>query len=371
MEGAGRPVAADDGVPAVAFRDVMKSYDGRVAALERLNLEARPGEFLTFLGPSGSGKTTTLMILAGFESPSAGDVLVHGRSVRDLAPEHRGIGMVFQHYALFPHLTLAENIAFPLVVRRRPRAEIAERVGAALSMVRLDGLGDRRPHQVSGGQQQRAALARALVFEPAIVLLDEPLGALDRQLREQMQVELKALHGRLGITMIYVTHDQAEAMTMSDRVAVFHQGRLCQVATPRALYDAPESAFVATFLGETNMIPGRVVGRQDGLVRVAMEGGGEVLATAAGQVEVGGAVTLMVRPERVAMGADAAGCANRFEARALGVTFLGDQQRGRWALAGHADFVTKVPNARRHELPAPGVAMVLGWDAGDCRAMPA
>lgn len=221
----------------ISFRDLTKSYDGRNLALQRLNLDARRGEFLTFLGPSGSGKTTTLMILAGFEAPTSGDVLVNGRSVRTLPPERRGIGMVFQNYALFPHLTVAENIAFPLVVRRRPKAEIAERVCAALSMVRLDGMGDRRPAQVSGGQQQRVAVARALVFEPEIVLLDEPLGALDRQLREQMQGELKGIHDRLGVTMVYVTHDQAEAMTMSDRVAVFHQGELRQVATPRELYD--------------------------------------------------------------------------------------------------------------------------------------
>ena len=356
--------------PFILFCDAAKSYDGRNLALQPLNLGVAKGEFLTFLGPSGSGKTTTLMILAGFEAPSAGDVLMNSRSIRALPPERRGIGMVFQNYALFPHLTVAENVAFPLVVRRLPRAEIAERVRLALGMVQLNGLGDRRPAQISGGQQQRVAVARALVFQPEIVLLDEPLGALDRQLREQMQTELRSIHDRLGVTMIYVTHDQAEAMTMSDRVAIFHQGGLRQVAPPDALYDAPDSVFVAQFLGETNTIAGRVIEASGGGCRVEVDGGACVVATAVGTCPPGSAVTLTVRPERVALGEEAACRANCFEGQAVGITFLGDQLRSRWALFGQQDFTVKVPNSKRHGLPPVGTPAWIGWDAADCRAIP-
>ncbi len=240
------------------FIGVEKSYDGRTLAVRGLTLDVAQGEFLTLLGPSGSGKTTTLNMLAGFERPTRGEILLGGRPVDRLPPYERNIGMVFQNYALFPHMTVGENVAFPLSVRRMPRAKIAERVQRALAMVRLEAFSERRPAQLSGGQQQRIALARALVFEPSLVLMDEPLGALDKKLREQMQIEIKLLHERLGLTVVYVTHDQSEALTMSDRIAVFHDGQVMQQGTPDVLYSQPRDAFVAGFIGENNMLSGTV-----------------------------------------------------------------------------------------------------------------
>ena len=242
----------------VSFRGVQKSYDGENLIVKDLNLEIRKGEFLTLLGPSGSGKTTSLMMLAGFETPTAGEILLAGRSINNVPPHKRDIGMVFQNYALFPHMTVAENLGFPLSVRGLNRTDISQRVKRVLSMVQLDAFAQRYPAQLSGGQQQRVALARALVFEPQLVLMDEPLGALDKQLREHMQMEIKHLHQRLGVTVVYVTHDQGEALTMSDRVAVFHQGEIQQIAPPRMLYEEPKNTFVANFIGENNRLNGRL-----------------------------------------------------------------------------------------------------------------
>ena len=224
--------------PLVRFQNVRKSYDGSTLVVRDLTLDVARGEFITLLGPSGSGKTTTLMMLAGFEQPDAGDILLEDRPIGRTPPHKRGIGVVFQSFALFPHMTVAENVAFPLEVRRVGRTEREERVARALDMVRLAGLGGRKPSQLSGGQQQRVALARALVFEPPLVLMDEPLGALDKSLREEMQLEIRHLHERLGVTMVYVTHDQGEAMTMSDRIAVFAAGEIQQLGTPEALYES-------------------------------------------------------------------------------------------------------------------------------------
>ena len=347
---------------AVRFIDVRKSYDGKVDAVRALNLDVADGEFLTLLGPSGSGKTTTLTMLAGFEQPTEGSIFIGAEDITRVPVEKRGIGMVFQNYALFPNMTVGENIAFPLRVRGLGRAAIAEKVARALAMVRLEGLADRRTVQLSGGQQQRVAVARALVFEPRLVLLDEPLGALDRQLREQMQYELKHLHERLGVTMVYVTHDQIEAMTMSDRVAVFNAGALCQIAEPRRLYEEPESLFVAQFLGESNALPGTL--GDDGVV--VLPGGERVAATA---VAGKGAVTLVVRPEKVALGAAAAACANCFPARLLEVSFLGDQLRLRMAALGCEDFIVKLANAAGQGRLEPGSAIDIGWRVEDCRAL--
>ncbi|MBV9434205.1 MAG: ATP-binding cassette domain-containing protein, partial [Hyphomicrobiales bacterium] len=237
-----------DASPLVRFMGVQKSYDGTVLVVKGLDLDVTRGEFLTLLGPSGSGKTTCLMMLAGFELPTAGEILLDGRPISRLPPNRRGIGVVFQNYALFPHMTVAENVAFPLSVRRMSRDAIATHVRRALDMVQLKGFDQRKPAQLSGGQQQRVAVARALVFEPELVLMDEPLGALDKQLREQMQLEIKHLQQRVGVTLVYVTHDQAEALTMSDRIAVFDRGEVQQLATPTELYEAPRNAFVAGFI---------------------------------------------------------------------------------------------------------------------------
>ena len=233
----------------VRFNRVQKSYDGETLVVKDLNLEIPKGEFLTMLGPSGSGKTTCLMMLAGFETATHGDIMLNGVSINNIPPHKRGIGMVFQNYALFPHMTVAENLSFPLEVRKLEKSVREEKVARALDMVEMGGFKG-RPAQLSGGQQQRIALARALVFEPELVLMDEPLGALDKQLREKMQFEITALAHRLGITVVYVTHDQTEALTMSDRVAVFNDGRIQQLATPDQLYEEPENSFVAQFMGK-------------------------------------------------------------------------------------------------------------------------
>ena len=240
----------------VRFIEVQKSYDGETLVVKNLNLDVARGEFLTMLGPSGSGKTTCLMMLAGFEPATHGEITLDGVPINNVPPHKRGIGMVFQNYALFPHMTVAENLAFPLQVRKMKKTEIESRVNRALDMVQLGGFGGRRPAQLSGGQQQRVAVARALVFDPALVLMDEPLGALDKQLREQMQYEIKHIHENLGVTVVYVTHDQSEALTMSNRVAVFNDGVIQQLASPDDLYERPENAFVAQFIGENNTLNG-------------------------------------------------------------------------------------------------------------------
>ena len=264
----------------VKFADVQKSYDGETLVVKSLNLDIARGEFLTLLGPSGSGKTTTLLMLAGFEVPTYGGILLDGRSIDRMPPHKRDIGMVFQNYALFPHMTVEENLAFPLQVRKVAKAEIETRVKRALEMVQLGPFGKRRPNQLSGGQQQRVALARALVFDPKLVLMDEPLGALDKQLREQMQLEIKHIHKNVGVTVVYVTHDQSEALTMSDRIAVFNDGAIQQLATPEDLYERPENAFVAQFIGENNRFRGKVTAMNGTTCQVTIEGGAGVKALA-------------------------------------------------------------------------------------------
>ena len=259
--GEDRPAVADG---FVHFDRVDKTYDGVSLAVADLTLSIARGEFLTLLGPSGSGKTTALMMLAGFEAPTRGEIRLDGRSLRRVPPHRRNIGVVFQNYALFPHMTVAENLAFPLSVRSFGRAEVRERVERALGLVRLRGYQSRRPAELSGGQQQRVALARALIFDPVLVLMDEPLGALDKQLREELQVEIKHIQKNLGVTVAYVTHDQSEALTMSDRVAVFNRGRVEQLAPPLELYERPQNAFVAQFIGESSRLSGVVSIRSAG-----------------------------------------------------------------------------------------------------------
>ena len=238
----------------VEFQRVQKSYDGEVLVVKDLNLAIPRGEFLTMLGPSGSGKTTCLMMLAGFETATHGEILLDGKPINNIPPHKRGIGMVFQNYALFPHMTVGENLSFPLEVRKFGKSEREARVKRAVDMVEMVDCISRRPAQLSGGQQQRIALARALVVEPELVLMDEPLGALDKQLREKMQFEITDLAHKLGITVVYVTHDQTEALTMSDRVAVFNDGVIQQIAPPDELYESPENSFVAQFIGENNCL---------------------------------------------------------------------------------------------------------------------
>jgi putative spermidine/putrescine transport system ATP-binding protein len=251
--------------PFVQFHNVQKSYDGESLIVKNLNLNIRRGEFLTLLGPSGSGKTTSLMMLAGFETTTSGEIKLGGKLLNNQPPHKRDIGMVFQNYALFPHMTVAENVAFPLFVRRLSKTDIKEKVDEALAMIQMEKFGHRYPAQLSGGQQQRVALARALVFEPKLVLMDEPLGALDKQLREHMQMEIKQLHQKFGLTIVYVTHDQSEALTMSDRVAIFHKGEIQQIDHPKVIYEEPQNAFVAQFIGENNQVQGKVTSIDHGV----------------------------------------------------------------------------------------------------------
>jgi putative spermidine/putrescine transport system ATP-binding protein len=285
-----------------------------------------------------------------------------------LPPYERNIGMVFQNYALFPHMTVGENVAFPLSVRRIPRAKIAERVQRALAMVRLEAFSERRPVQLSGGQQQRVALARALVFEPSLVLMDEPLGALDKKLREQMQIEIKLLHERLGLTVVYVTHDQSEALTMSDRIAVFHDGQMMQQGTPDVLYGQPRDAFVAGFIGENNMLSGTVEAITNGNVRVVLAGGLQVFATAVGELDCGARVIVAVRPEVVRVSSDSAGAENTCRALVTSRIYLGDHQRLLTAIGDTHTVTVKVP---ADVDAAAGAAVFLSWNTADCRAFPA
>ncbi|NLF12262.1 MAG: ABC transporter ATP-binding protein [Anaerolineaceae bacterium] len=290
------PAAAPGSAPVVEVVGVSKRF-GKVVALQDVNLAVYPGEFLTLLGPSGCGKTTLLRIIAGFETPTAGHVLLAGRDVTALPPEKRPLNMVFQRYALFPHLTVAENVAFGLRLRHVPEAEVRERVAQALALVRLEGFEQRLPHQVSGGQAQRVALARALVNKPEVLLLDEPLSALDRKIRLQMQDELRQIQAEVGTTFVYVTHDQDEAMAMSTRVVLLCDGVITQIATPLALYQAPASEFAANFIGDANLLEGTVVERGG---KLAVAWCGLVLeGLAAPGRAAGDSVRLMVRPEAI------------------------------------------------------------------------
>ena len=354
----------------VRFQNVQKSYDGETLVVKDLNLDIATGEFVTMLGPSGSGKTTTLMMLAGFEPAIHGEIYLNGNPINNVPPHKRGIGMVFQNYALFPHMSVAENLAFPLAVRGQSKTEQEDRVKKVLEMVELPEFGGRRPAQLSGGQQQRVAVARALVFEPDLVLMDEPLGALDKQLREQMQYEIKHIHDSLGVTVVYVTHDQSEALTMSDRVAVFEDGVIQQLSSPQELYERPENSFVAQFIGENNTLRGTVqeVGR-DKLTTVKLDSGDVVKALAMGVGAKGERTLLSIRPERVAIEPKKTKNTVTLTGRVEELIYLGDHIRTRMSVAGHTDFIVKVPNNAEHHELKHGQTTTVGWEAEDCRAL--
>ena len=362
---------ADNAEVLVRFDEVQKSYDGEILVVKNLNLDIAKGEFLTMLGPSGSGKTTCLMMLAGFETATHGKIILDGQSINNVPPHKRDIGMVFQNYALFPHMTVAENLAYPLVVRKMSKADIETRVQRALDMVQLGGFAGRRPAQLSGGQAQRVAVARALVFEPKLVLMDEPLGALDKQLREQMQYEIKHIHDNLGVTVVYVTHDQSEALTMSDRVAVFNDGVIQQLAPPDQLYELPENSFVAQFIGENNKLSGKVTATNGSTCTVEVDGSGEVKAVPINIDGIGSRSSLSLRPERVMVNPAEGTCPNVFDARVEELIYLGDHMRTRVSVCGHDDFIVKVPNSAGHVHLRPGETVKVGWQAEDCRALDA
>lgn len=360
-------VSSDDIL--VRFARVQKSYDGVSLVVKNLNLDIANGEFLTMLGPSGSGKTTCLMMLAGFETATRGQIYLEGVPINNVPPHKRNIGMVFQNYALFPHMTVAENLAFPLKVRKMGQAEVQERVQRALDMVQLLEFGGRRPAQLSGGQQQRVAVARALVFDPKLVLMDEPLGALDKQLREQMQYEIKHIHENLGITVVYVTHDQSEALTMSNRIAVFSDGVIQQLAPPADLYERPDNSFVAQFIGENNKLIGTVIEQNGDDCAVELESGETVAALAVNTEGPGKPTMLSLRPERVALNPADGECDTKVFGKVEELIYLGDHIRTRISVCGCDDFIVKVPNASKPSGLNPGLEIPLGWHKEDCRAL--
>lgn len=354
----------------VSFERVQKSYDGKTLVVKDLNLTIAKGEFLTMLGPSGSGKTTCLMMLAGFETATSGEILLAGRPINSVPPHKRGIGMVFQNYALFPHMTVGENLAFPLKVRGLNKAERNAKIMRALDMVQMGKLVNRRPAQMSGGQQQRIALARALVFDPQLVLMDEPLGALDKQLREHMQFEIKRLHEELGITVVYVTHDQGEALTMSDRVAVFNDGRIQQLAPPAELYERPVNSFVAQFIGENNKLPGRIETFGQGIATVRLATGELIDATPVNITAAGQETMVSIRPERIEFKHEMMPPgAHRIGAQVLDVIYMGDVLRVRMRVAGSEDFVMKCRNTLGQRRFRPGELVEVGWHPEDARAL--
>ncbi|TAL09321.1 MAG: ABC transporter ATP-binding protein [Nitrospirae bacterium] len=336
----------DDGGHSVELRGVTKRH-GATVAVDRLSLAIRTGEFFSILGPSGSGKTTTLRLLAGFEQPDAGEIIIEGRHMEGVPPNRRPVNLVFQNYALFPHMTVAKNVAFGLEMQGLAEAEIGPRVAGALEMVRLAAKRDRLPSQLSGGEQQRVALARALVNRPAVLLLDEPLGALDKQLRLEMEVELKALQERVGITFVCVTHDQEEALTMSDRLAVMHHGKLLQVGTPEDIYTAPASAFVANFIGVSNSLSGRVEGIIGQHATVAVEGIGVIHAPAVPGVAAGTPVLVTVRPERLHLSRDEAhdGFQNHMPVRVAKAIYAGNETQYLLTLPNKHMWKARIPNA--------------------------
>ena len=329
--------------PLVRFSGVQKTYDGSTLVVHDLNLEIQSGEFLSLLGPSGSGKTTTLMMLAGFESPTAGEIFLKGKSITKTPPHKRNFGMVFQNYALFPHMTIADNVAYPLTVRKFGKAEREAKVLRALAMVQMDNLSARYPGQLSGGQQQRVALARALVFDPQLVLMDEPLGALDKQLREHMQLELKEIHSKLGLTFVYVTHDQSEALTMSDRVAVFNDGVIQQIDGVTALYEAPANRFVAGFVGDNTVFQGKVSGVDGAHCTVQLPCGSQLSGINVNAATLGQTVQACIRPERICpQSGGAPAAANALQASVNDVIYLGDHLRLRCTVANQARATVKI-----------------------------
>lgn len=354
----------------LVFDDVKKSYDQKSLVVKGFNIEVKQGEFVTLLGPSGSGKTTVLMMLAGFESVTSGTISILGNSINRTAPYKRNIGMVFQNYALFPHMTVAENLAYPLSVRGMSKTDQRDKVAEYLKLVELDEFGNRYPGQLSGGQKQRVALARAMIFEPTLILMDEPLGALDKKLREQMQYEITRLHEKLGFTVIYVTHDQAEALSMSDRIAVFNDGVVQQCAPPAELYERPSNAFVAEFIGENNFIKGVVDRIEDGHAIVSLPDQGTMTAKAAEGLVAGEQVVVSIRPEKLFIHPTSHAHDNEITTTFVARIYVGDFIRYYFRLADGSEIIVKVLN----DLSAPefseGDAGRLQWLISDSIAFP-
>ena len=347
----------------ISIRDVTKTY-GRTAALDNVSLEIASGEFITLLGPSGSGKTTLLLVLAGFIRPDSGEIRFGDSEVTLVPPHKREIGMVFQNYALFPHMTVAGNLAYPLKLRGVARADVEERVTRALEMVQLVGLGERQVEQLSGGQRQRVALARAIIFEPRILLMDEPLSALDKKLREQMQIEVRHLHQRLGMTTVYVTHDQREALTMSDRIAVINHGRFRQIDTPQDLYERPKDRFIAEFIGESHFLPVEVRGDTAYLGERAIQLAEPPRHRAAAQF-------LVLRPEKLKVvgTTDGAGL-NIFPGHVKEFVYQGESSLLYVALADGQPIAIRQPSSNAQRAPLPGAPITLALAPADTIIVP-
>jgi spermidine/putrescine ABC transporter ATP-binding subunit len=345
---------------------------GDVVAVRDVTATIAGGAFLTLLGASGSGKTTTLMMVAGFLEPTRGEIFVGDRRITRLSPQARDLGFVFQNYAIFPHLTVFENIAFPLRARRVRGSEITRRVGEMLDLIRLPGFEKRMPSQLSGGQQQRVALARALVFGPRVLLMDEPLSALDKKLRAQMQVEIKRIQRQLNVTVVYVTHDQEEALSMSDRVAVMRDGGIEQLGTPSELYENPATRYVADFIGESNSIDGIVADRVDGefyRFRTA-DGKNLMCGCSAVPLQSGAEVICVLRPEKVSLGIDGRPQENVCGGTVREHIYAGDITRCLVEIGDGAVITVKVPTRKSVALPAVGATVTLHWDPAECRLFP-
>jgi putative spermidine/putrescine transport system ATP-binding protein len=351
----------------VSLVDLHKDYVG-IAAVDGISVTIRQGEFFTFLGPSGSGKTTTIMMIAGFTYPTSGGITIDGKSVATLPPQNRGLGMVFQNYAVFPHLTVFENIGFPLQVRKVPRSQIKRMVDEMLDLVHLEGYADRNPGQLSGGEQQRVALARALVFKPPVLLMDEPLGALDKKMREHMQTEIRRIHQHLHVTVIYVTHDQDEALTMSDRIAIMKKGRIEQVGTPTTLYEAPNTRFVAGFLGDSNFLSGTVIGTRADTVCFRTTSGAGLAGIPVAPMTQGCAIVAAVRPEKlVPVEAVPAGMENHLTGVVKEVVFCGSVLRYRVRVGQEETVLLTMPNREAVRRFVIGDPITLAWSVTDTR----
>ena len=348
----------------VVLESVTKIFDHRVRAVDNVSLKIREGEFFSLLGPSGCGKTTTLRLIAGFEEPTEGRVLIGAKEVTHVPPHKRDTGMVFQNYALFPHRAVAENVAFGLKMRKVPKAEIEQRVNDALRLVELEGLGDRRPSQLSGGQQQRVALARAIVIEPAVLLCDEPLGALDKKLRQSMQFELKNLQKKIGVTLIYVTHDQEEALTMSDRIAIMEGGKITQIGDPLEIYNRPNTRFVSNFIGDSNIFEGLAKAVGAGVVEVASKDG-LAIAAESDTVTDGQQVTVAVRPEKVHFISPGGTAENELTGKVESVNFLGNSILYRLTLKSGRLILALMPNSGAIQIHQPGESVRVGWSRSD------
>jgi putative spermidine/putrescine transport system ATP-binding protein len=355
----------------LTISSVEKSYDGLVNAVDNISINIAKGEFLTLLGPSGSGKTTTLVMIAGFEQPSAGEIRIDGRDLTRLKPWERNIGMVFQNYALFPHMTIEKNIGFPLKMRGISATQAKRKVNSVLELVGLGEYGQRYPRELSGGQQQRVALARGIVFDPDVLLLDEPLGALDKNLREQMQVEIKRIHREVGITMIYVTHDQTEAMTMSDSVAVFNEGRIEQIAKPLDIYHQPASRFVGEFVGDSNFFVGKAPDERSGTI--SLDELGEIRVAKSKLSSAGNCskYDVMIRPERVQLAPNSkTNGMNIFEMKVASTVNYGNSIILLGMINGKVPIRVRVSGEQWFD-SMEGEIVKIGWTADDAHLIPA